>query len=170
MKQSDKLTDLFLDFVGENAMVADYTIAKVGGAVTFSHFILQNGIPIIDTHTKDHRGFFRFLNVAKKQAQQAAIDAYNLVGDDWEEMETWEEDETYLGQYIGTVFSLCPSGKYYTPFANSNVDIMEATKDMYFYETLERLLNDKEYWLQSGEGDPCDLFVCKIKQDNSLAE
>jgi hypothetical protein len=38
-----------------------------------------------------------------------------------------EDDEenpgTRVGRsYLGTVFSLAPSGKYYTPFANSNVD------------------------------------------------
>lgn len=32
------------------------------------------------------------------------------------------DGETYGSEYIGSVLSLSPSGKYYTPWANSNVD------------------------------------------------
>lgn len=46
-----------------------------------------------------------------------------------EEMDgqAWEEDSDNRDMevrriFLGTVFALCPSGKYYTPFANSNVN------------------------------------------------
>jgi len=44
----------------------------------------------------------------------------------------WEEDEGLLGEgkvrrvFIGTVMSLFPSGKYYTPWANSNLELCPA--------------------------------------------
>lgn len=51
---------------------------------------------------------------------------------DWksvkEEMEDQEWEENFMGDgesrrvFLGTVFALCPSGKYYLPFACSNVD------------------------------------------------
>lgn len=40
----------------------------------------------------------------------------------------WEKDNDFAEEplsrriFIGTVFALCPSGKYYTPWASSNVD------------------------------------------------
>lgn len=133
--------------------------------------------------------------------------------------------------FLGTVMSLTPSGKYYTPFANSNVDpcpgcngkgeirvdrralrrreqqgrrlwnrfaktyglkvlwpqaaqdrwvracrkldaldprcrvcngcgSAEEYKDELWREEAETELSKYGAWLESGEGDPCDLFVC----------
>lgn len=45
-------------------------------------------------------------------------DAKNNVGD----MGMFD-DEPHGACYLGSVLSLAPSGKYYTPFANSNVDV-----------------------------------------------
>jgi DnaJ-class molecular chaperone len=134
--------------------------------------------------------------------------------------------------FLGTCFDLAPSGKYYTPFANSNVDACprckgdgrarkltpcerckgtgklpyaelaqypfwqeeltkrgfkpgddvpclqcdgkgqilgeckycgglgsrEAYEDEVFYDELERQAEEHGGWIESGEGDPCDLF------------
>lgn len=72
-----------------------------------------------------------------------------------------EDDFNYIAQFVGTVFNIMPSGKYYTPYANSNVSWLEAAKDHCFTSGLDSTLDDNDYWIQSGEGDPCDLFVCK---------
>jgi hypothetical protein len=148
--------------------------------------------------------------------------------------EDWEDDEFNDCQkraiYIGSVFSLVPSGKYYTPWANSNVDncpcchgtgtipghpsarirkrnqkryermlrlglklgreysirhasarkaahnrwqktcsvcegigSKEAHDDKVWYEQAEEELSKIGCWLESGEGDPCDLFVVECR-------
>jgi len=42
---------------------------------------------------------------------------------EWEEIDKWTEERRV---FLGTVFALYPSGKYYTPLANSNVEICDA--------------------------------------------
>ncbi len=70
--------------------------------------------------------------------------------------------------YLGTCFDLCPSGKYYTPWANSNVTEEEALKDEEWFERADRELDEIHASLISGEGDPCDLFAAQYreKQEN----
>lgn len=50
---------------------------------------------------------------------QAQIDSQ-----EWERVDDYEEKRVYLG----SIFNLTPSGKFYTPFANSNVDRCERCK------------------------------------------
>ena len=75
------------------------------------------------------------------------------------------EGNTYGYQFLGTVFALSPSGKYYTPWANSNVTEREAYRDEQFYFALDDVASDKGGWIESGEGDPCDIFFV-IALDN----
>jgi len=42
---------------------------------------------------------------------------------EWEEVDKWTEERR---AYIGSVLSLSPSGKFYAPWANHNVEICEA--------------------------------------------
>ena len=62
--------------------------------------------------------------------------------------------------FLGTVFALTPSGKYYMPWACSNVTDEEAAKDEAWYEALDAVVESYGGWIESGEGDPCDLFAC----------
>jgi hypothetical protein len=76
--------------------------------------------------------------------------------EDWVEVEP-DREERLL--YIGTVFSLSPSGKYYMPWACSNVTEEEALQDEEWRDALEFALGEYDLWITCGEGDPCDLFV-----------
>lgn len=56
--------------------------------------------------------------------------AAEIVWDAVQELPGAEEGEDEFGNrilhvYLGSCFSILPSGKYYTPFANSNVDLCE---------------------------------------------
>ena len=75
---------------------------------------------------------------------------------DWQESESGGEERSV---FIGTVFQLYPSGKYYTSFANSNVTENEAAEDEEWREEVEQELSEYGLFLFSGDGDPCDLFV-----------
>ena len=90
-------------------------------------------------------------------------------------------DNMMASEFLGTVFALCPSGKYYTPWANSNVESCnrckgkgcdfcghlgsrEAFEDQLYYETLDDLAEKHGMYIMSGEGDPCDVFVCVSRE------
>lgn len=83
--------------------------------------------------------------------------------------------------FLGTVVALAPSGKYYTPWASSNLKLCpkcngeegkaddctychgfgsrEYYEDNVFYEYLHQYAEQYECWIMQGEGDPCDLFL-----------
>ena len=63
--------------------------------------------------------------------------------------------------YIGSVFALTPSGKYYMPWACGNVTEEEARKDEAWFEALDSVCGDHGMYYTSGEGDPCDLYIGK---------
>lgn len=76
--------------------------------------------------------------------------------EEWIQVERDREERTI---YIGTVFNLTPSGKYYMPWACSNVTEAEADKDVEWYDAVQEQLEEIDCYLQHGEGDPCDLLV-----------
>jgi hypothetical protein len=106
-------------------------------------------------------------------------------GIDWESVvaelssQEWEDVELGIQErqvFLGTVFALYPSGKYYTPWACSNLDpcedcggkgcdecggigSREAHEDETFRETLEAEAEERGLWIAGGEGDPCDIFA-----------
>ncbi len=86
--------------------------------------------------------------------------------------------------FLGTVLDLMPSGKFYLPFACSNVapcprckgtgkhskypqscDFCQGTgtregiEDEHMNEALERVAESYGCFIESSEGDPCDLFL-----------
>lgn len=75
-----------------------------------------------------------------------------------EEQEDWDGN-IVKRTYLGTVFDLTPSGKYYMPFVCSNVTEEEAEKDEEWYEQAEAELDTIGACLVPGEGDPTDLFA-----------
>lgn len=103
-----------------------------------------------------------------------------VTGLDWKEirkeldLQDWEKDdfdETESRRiYIGTVFNLLPSGKYYQPFACSHVTDEEAELDEEWYEALEAELNEHGMFYDCGEGDPCDMFVGEFRYNEEMIE
>lgn len=73
-----------------------------------------------------------------------------------------EENDMYLYRvYLGSVLSLAPSGKYWTWWACSNVDDEEQVKDIVWFEMLEEEADKHGFWIESGEGDACDLYAVR---------
>ena len=97
------------------------------------------------------------------------------------------DGNTLKSVFIGTCFNIMPSGKYYMPFACSNVEKCsncggkgeiinpnaeivecpvchgigseEAYKDQVMQKALEDCADKYGAFVHSGEGDPCDMFV-----------
>lgn len=113
------------------------------------------------------------------------------------EKQSWEVEEDFETRrlFVGTVMSLTPSGKFYTPWANSNVEVCESCgnnteppcdddikctgstgepltgdghcevcRDAAWREQFELEADRHGMFLESGEGDPCDLFVCQSRE------
>jgi hypothetical protein len=90
-----------------------------------------------------------------------------LEKEDYELVDNAGERELVRRIYLGSVFSLYPSGKYYAAFTNSNVSEEEAEKDELWFASAEAELMEIGAFLEHGEGDPADLFVVQKK---SVAE
>ena len=67
------------------------------------------------------------------------------------------------GIYLGSILSIMPSGKYYMPWACSNVTEEEAAKDEAFREALESEAEEAGLSLESGEGNPLDMFAFEYR-------
>lgn len=63
--------------------------------------------------------------------------------------------------YLGSILSVTPSGKFYTPFANSNVSVKEAAIDEIWWDYMRFQLEEENLFIESGEGDGLDLFLTR---------
>ena len=78
------------------------------------------------------------------------------------EWEPCEEGEGRVRRtFLGTCFTLTPSGKFYTPWACSNVTDEEVQADEEWCDAAQAELEAIGANLESGEGDPCDLFAAE---------
>jgi hypothetical protein len=68
--------------------------------------------------------------------------------------------EGHVGMYfIGKVYNLFPSNKFYAPW--SAVSEADVDKDQRYATALEAVARAHDGWVESGEGDPTDLFFCR---------
>lgn len=94
----------------------------------------------------------------------------------WDKIDIQARENCYLDEegniiascFVGSVFSINPSGKYWTFWACSNVTRAEQTKDRAYNEALEEVLEEKGYFLSSGEGDLCDVFFQKVIEPSEV--
>lgn len=72
-----------------------------------------------------------------------------------------DEGTLFRTIFLGTVFDIMPSGKYWTCFACSNMTEDEMTKDEEYYDALESEAEKHGYFIIEGEGDPCDMLIAE---------
>lgn len=68
---------------------------------------------------------------------------------------------SYRSTYLGSCLTMTPSGKYYLPFACSNVDIREALHDAVWYDALDMVAEKHGMYVTAGEGDSTDIWLVK---------
>lgn len=72
---------------------------------------------------------------------------------------TYEDRGEILGSvFLGTVFELFPSSKFWNCWANSNVSSEEQLQDIIWQDCLESIASDYGMWICYGD-DPCDIFA-----------
>ena len=125
--------------------------------------------------TYDHNvdGILSVIEHGMRSNMQNIVDS--LSESDFYTAENYTEDGAYQSAYIGSIFSLTPSGKLYTPWAYSNVEpcpfcnwrgcfvcgymgSIEVFLDSIFQDVLD---NWNTGWFESGEGSMSDIFYCK---------
>ena len=70
--------------------------------------------------------------------------------------------------FLGTVMALLPSGRYSHPLSDHRSEA-EAEADMAWLSALDRVAGRHGMGIESGEGDPCNLFAC-LPLDDKGAE
>ena len=63
----------------------------------------------------------------------------------------------YTGNVKGTAMYLDPCGKYHHVLSPNGI----TKKCTQFWESLYGIANDLNMWIEPGEGDLCDVFICK---------
>lgn len=102
-------------------------------------------------------------NTIAQRARQIALDCVKLLAKPGADCLQWdsENDDGWIARdFVGTVFALSPSGKYYQPWTTNQTEDDEE-QDGVFWETFEETLSENGCWHESGECDPCDVFVCR---------
>jgi len=137
-------------------------------------------VDLSDIENKSDEELFEILlKLAKVEEEniETGID-WDYVKQEIEKMEPYEPEPgvKVKSLFIGTVFNLTPSGKYYTFWACSNLEpcpvcdgkgceycgdlgSREAYLDQIFWEKLEKEAEEHGFYVTSSEGDPCDILV-----------
>lgn len=84
---------------------------------------------------------------------------------DYADEEEDEDGNIVKRVFLGTVFGLIPSGKYYMPFALGNVTEKEVEADEEWYEQAEQELDKIGAYMISDETDPCDLIAIMLVEE-----
>jgi hypothetical protein len=71
--------------------------------------------------------------------------------------------DIYESVYIGSYMDLDPCKKYHS-FASPNGVTKECER---FWNLLEEYANEVNCWIENGEGDPTDIFLCRWKKEEN---
>jgi hypothetical protein len=102
-------------------------------------------------------------------ANEIALDMINTFNlnkndKDWIK-EGFFEEEKYISVYYGNILGINPSGKYYTCWTTNQTE-EDVNEDSLTWETIEEKLSELNLWVESGEGDALDIFICgNIEED-----
>ena len=80
-----------------------------------------------------------------------------------EKVENYWEDDAYQSVYLGSVMSLDPCGRYHHILSPNRA----TRKCELFWERLENVAEDLGGWIESGKGDPTDIFFCMPLESKS---
>ncbi len=73
------------------------------------------------------------------------------------ETESFMDDDKYLSVYIGSFMSLDPCGRYHHILSPNGI----TSRCERFWDNMDECASELNCWIESGEGDPTDIFLCK---------
>ena len=66
-------------------------------------------------------------------------------------------EDNYQMNFLGSYMSLDPCGKFHHFLSPNGVQ----KRCENYWNSMDKAANDLGMWLESGEGDGCDIFLCK---------
>jgi len=88
-------------------------------------------------------------------------DAFGLGGNDNHACAEGCDSDGHVGSaYLGSVMANAPSGKYYMPWT-TNQTADDVDRDSRWYAALDEVAVRFSGWIESGEGDPTDLYFMR---------
>lgn len=69
------------------------------------------------------------------------------------------EDDKYICAFYGDILYINPSGKLYTYWTSNQTD-QDIEQDRLFWDTINEIIEPLGLWIESGEGDGCDIMIC----------
>jgi len=78
-----------------------------------------------------------------------------------ETVEDWEGNR-YRSIYLGSYMSLDPCGRYHHVLSPNKV----SSRCERYWEALEKAAERLGGWIESGEGDPTDIYFCLPAEDD----
>lgn len=87
---------------------------------------------------------------------------WKKIHEDWAVNKEERDGDIICSSYMGTVFQIMPSGKYWTIWADGNMTVREQIMDTAFTCAMEKVSSEAGCWIENSENDPCDLMICKI--------
>jgi hypothetical protein len=82
-----------------------------------------------------------------------------LVEEKFEPMTGLGGDE-YIGVYLGSYMNLDPCGRFHHAFSPNGM----TKKCERYWENLESVAIEFNCWIEPSDGDPTDIFLCKIRE------
>ena len=80
-----------------------------------------------------------------------------LEEDTFEECSDMFDDGRYESMYLGSYMSLDPCGRYHHIISPHGA----TSKCARYWENLETCAEELGAWIESGEGDPTDIYLCR---------
>lgn len=75
----------------------------------------------------------------------------------WESVDDIWNESKYQTIYLGSFMYLDPCGKYHHILSPNGIKV----RCERFWENLDDIAENMGMWIESGEGDPTDIFLCK---------
>ena len=77
---------------------------------------------------------------------------------DMEETPTMEGEDLIYSVYLGSFMFLDPCGRYHHCISPNGL----TNRCINYWESLDKAADRLSGWIESGEGDPTDIYFCKL--------
>lgn len=80
---------------------------------------------------------------------------------DWQDAFTWEGQENYQQTYLSSFMQLDPCGRYHHVLSPNGL----TARCERFWANLDETAHELDAWIEAGEGDLTDIFLCRNAPD-----
>lgn len=100
----------------------------------------------------------------KREIKSALQDIVNQ--DKWETVDNMWDESKYQTVYLGSFMYLDPCGRYHHILSPNGI----TSKCERFWENLDSIAESMNMWIETGEGDPTDIFLCRNLPESAVID